>query len=99
MRSLMRGIKNVVRWFPIIWRDRDFDWSFLVRIVVAKLEFMAGSTKYWCTENPEKYRDEMLHAAKLLKRHDENNPIDAEQANTAKAEIAKALQRFDHWWD
>ncbi len=38
---LRRGIRNLIRWFPIIWRDADWDWEFLARIMETKLRWMA----------------------------------------------------------
>lgn len=37
---LVRGTKNCIKWFPIIWNDRDWDWEYLVRILKKKLEGM-----------------------------------------------------------
>ncbi len=38
---MVEGVKNLVRWAPIIWRDRDWDWSFLAKIMEYKLGRMA----------------------------------------------------------
>lgn len=35
------GIRNLIRWTPIIWRDRDFDWDYLARIMERKMTWMA----------------------------------------------------------
>lgn len=40
-RDLRHGISNLVRWTPIMWRDRDYDWTFLAKIMRAKLLWMA----------------------------------------------------------
>lgn len=40
----MNFIKNIIRviqWAPIIWRDRDFDYNFLLNLMDYKLERMA----------------------------------------------------------
>ena len=34
------SIKNVIRWFPIIWNDRDWDYYFLYIILHTKLSHM-----------------------------------------------------------
>lgn len=43
MRTLIKeirtGINNVIRWFPTIWKDRDWDDHYIVEILIKKLEF------------------------------------------------------------
>ena len=43
---MIRKIKNIVRWLPIIWRDRQWDWLFLIRILNRKLKAMEVSGYY-----------------------------------------------------
>ena len=38
-RDFYRRIKNVLRWLPIIWKDRDYDDSYITEILIKKLEF------------------------------------------------------------
>jgi hypothetical protein len=40
-REFKYGIKNLVRWFPIIWKDRDWDQDFIYNLLAKKLEFQA----------------------------------------------------------
>lgn len=35
--ELIYNIKNVIRWLPIIWQDRDFDYEYLLDITAFKL--------------------------------------------------------------
>ncbi len=39
-RRLIVGIGNIIRWFPVIWNDRDWDNSYLYIILHKKLESM-----------------------------------------------------------
>lgn len=57
-----RGLRNVYRWAPVIWRDRDFDWSYLAEIMEYKLRRMGGVV------NARRHRREMLVCAELLRR-------------------------------
>ncbi len=36
-RSIKYGIKNLITWFPIIWKDRDWDHWYLYKILRFKL--------------------------------------------------------------
>ena len=40
MRSIWQGIKNIIAWFPIIWRDRDWDSWYIYEILNFKLKRM-----------------------------------------------------------
>lgn len=35
------SVKNIIRWFPIIWKDRDWDSSFIFEILKFKLQNQA----------------------------------------------------------
>jgi len=37
-RKLSAGIRNLYRWFPIIWNDRDWDSAFIFRTLKFKLQ-------------------------------------------------------------
>lgn len=41
LRTLRTGLTNLVRWFLIIWRDRDWDHAYLLDLLRFKLERMA----------------------------------------------------------
>lgn len=38
--SIKYGIENLIKWFPIIWKDRDWDQWYLLHIMQKKLEGM-----------------------------------------------------------
>lgn len=38
--NFKHGVKNLVRWFPIIWQDRDFDYYYLLMLMETKLKHM-----------------------------------------------------------
>ena len=38
MRNFIRGIKNLWKWFPIVWKDRDFDYHYLLILMKFKLK-------------------------------------------------------------
>lgn len=39
--DIHQGIGNLVRWFPIIWHDRDWDQNYLLRIMEKKFRRMS----------------------------------------------------------
>jgi len=40
MNNIIRGIKNLIKWFPIIWKDRDWDQAYIEYMLQFKLEQM-----------------------------------------------------------
>lgn len=40
-KDFYHGVKNLWRWFPTIWKDRDWDDSFIFEILRVKLEHQA----------------------------------------------------------
>lgn len=39
------GVQNLIKWFPVIWNDRDWDWIFWVEMNVKKLDGMEKSIR------------------------------------------------------
>ena len=40
--NIMEGIKNIIYWFPIIWKDRNWDESFIYEVLKHKLKAQAN---------------------------------------------------------
>lgn len=40
-KNFVRGIRNLWRWAPTIWQDRDWDQRFIYDIIAKKLEFQS----------------------------------------------------------
>lgn len=39
IKEFIRKIKNLIRWTPILWQDRDWDYYFIYEILKQKLTF------------------------------------------------------------
>ena len=67
-RDFYRRVKNVLRWLPTIWKDRDWDDSYITEILIKKLEFTRDfylSGKAYSAE-AEKVADEIKEAINRL---------------------------------
>jgi hypothetical protein len=67
-RDFYRRVKNVLRWLPTIWKDRDWDDSYITEILIKKLEFTRDfylSGKAYSAE-AEKVADEIKEAIDRL---------------------------------
>lgn len=78
VKTLIAGFKNLWKWLPTIWWDRNFDSTYLDEILYVKLEAMYESFKNsQLTDNlcPEKCRNaikEMQVCLHILNRRREN---------------------------
>jgi len=68
---LKRGITNIVKWFPVIWRNDVFDHCYLLDIIDKQLDEME---KFWYSDNPHVMKQEQVAkritwTRKLLKMH------------------------------
>ena len=68
MRDIIQGIKNMIVWLPIIWNDRDFDYSYLLKIVRFKLKRMLPAIENGHYVGCEKDAKRMRVAIELLDR-------------------------------
>ena len=65
--NIYRSIKNLIVWFPIIWNDRDWDYTFLMIIIEKKLKRMSDlHYKYGIAENSNSVAIDLLTASKLV---------------------------------
>ena len=39
IRNFLTSCNNIIKWFPTIWNDRDWDDSFILKILQKKIEF------------------------------------------------------------
>lgn len=103
------SLNNLIDWFPFVWRDRDFDHSFLLNVMIFKLERMAKHFKtHQFTVGWEDQVAQIEECIMLLKRVEEDNYL-FEYSNFQDAEDAAHtdLYRVGHifathlrgWWD
>jgi len=72
--NLKYGIQNLIVWFPIIWKDRDWDNYFLYAVMHKKLQKMSRfHAKYGITMGAPKYAKQTKICYLLLKRLMEEN--------------------------
>ncbi len=62
-RMFITSVKNLIYWFPIIWRDRNWDYNYIFEIMKHKLNAQA---KYFHTRSKQHAR-RMKLCVKLMK--------------------------------
>jgi len=67
--DIKAGVKSVLYWLPVIWKDRWYDWDFLMMILEHKLLQMGNMTrKKGCQEHSPEKAAQMLVCAELCKK-------------------------------
>lgn len=93
--DIVYGIENLFVYFPVIWKQRDFDWSFLAIVMEFKLRRMSKSCNNHMSS--EKDAKRMLIGAELLKRMvDDSNDNQKYYQDYLGKLIGK---HFRSWWD
>lgn len=78
MRKFKLGIRNLIRWFKVIWRDRDYDTSFIWEILKTKLKNQAEYIgKHDRTMSSKKNSQMMMTCVRLIEKI-ENETYDHE---------------------
>lgn len=69
LTNIKYGVKNLIRWFPIIWKDRDWDQAYIWDILERKLRNQSYYTKHYgyYVNNDHDARN-MLICANLIKK-------------------------------
>ena len=45
MKHLITRIRNIIRWIPFLWEDRDWDYSYIDKILLVKIRHMRQRTE------------------------------------------------------
>ena len=71
VKSFM-AVKNLVRWFPVIWEDKDWDDSFIYKILQFKLKNQAEyiGRRDWHT-NAKRDAEKMMTCVRLIDKINE----------------------------
>jgi hypothetical protein len=62
------GIKNLIRWFPVIWQDRNWDQYYIYVILHKKLTLMEKGLRNGCHLYADKTADQVKICVLLLDR-------------------------------
>lgn len=70
IRSIKTGINNLIKWFPLIWKDRNFDQGYLYDILYFKLGEMQKffESDYTYSMDAKEYAKQIKECKELLYR-------------------------------
>lgn len=68
-KDFIEGVKNLWKWFPVIWKDRDWDTFFIYEIIRIKLNNQANYIGYHDRHTRAKRDSELMKlSARLIER-------------------------------
>jgi hypothetical protein len=103
------GIKNLWRWLPIVWKDRDWDYYYIFQVLKFKLEKQAkhlggrdAELMMTCVRLINKLQNEEYY-----EEYYDSRPMNNEMMYKCQAQHDKAKRllfkimndRIDSWWD
>jgi hypothetical protein len=68
LRNLTRGVRNIISWWSIIWKDRNWDYWYLLKIMDNKLKNMSEHLKNGYNENWEDIVFQINHVREIINR-------------------------------
>lgn len=69
MKRLLKRIRNIIRWLPVLWKDEDWDYSYIYNILKFKIQNVAKYTKKYSQHtNDCRYIEWMNTAIRLIDR-------------------------------
>ena len=104
MRTFIKGIINLWHWFPIIWRDRDWDHHFIEVILLQKLrntyDFFISehAVTDWGVANQDKALQALKICIEILERKHSNFYLDVYhngELNFERAEMIYSCEDRD----
>lgn len=90
-RDFILGIKSLIKWLPIIWKDRDWDSMYTINIFLQKMKFQVEHMKLYSNEVEETLNPkikEMENLVSLLQK------IRDEDANYESPELLRVEQKW-----
>jgi hypothetical protein len=112
-RNIKYGLRNLYKWFPTIWKDRDWDYVFILEVLKVKLQNQAEALY---GDIPDREYERMQTIIRLIDRVQHESYVDSliERGNVTTEDLQDAFnkhdkarkllfklleQRIEHWWD
>ena len=112
-KDLKSGIKNLIRWFPTIWKDRDWDDYFIFNLLIKKIEFQAkhigdndrhtrakrdAEIMRTCVRIMEKIRDEDYDIEYMDYQKIEHEFVDCDKPGFFEVKTTELSENFEEYF-
>lgn len=96
LRNIRYGIRNIIDYFPTVWRDRDWDSAYIVYFIAKKLRRMLKRPYTKLIVDAEWWVNYLRIASVLADRYCDSDGSDSKAGQTMYSVIHK---RGQWWWD
>jgi hypothetical protein len=112
-KDFVNGIKNLIRWFPTIWKDRDWDDHFIWEIMMKKITFQAdyigkrdfhtrakrdAEIMMTCVRLMGKVREEYYHMEYMDYHESTYDFVDCDTPGHKELKITEVSENFDDYF-
>jgi hypothetical protein len=111
--DFIKGVKNLWKWFPIIWKDRDWDHRYILQVIEFKLEKQAKyiGDRDWHTR-AKRDAEVMMTCTRLINKvsegyyeseymdycKDEFEFVDSDKPGFSELKITPISENFDEYF-
>jgi hypothetical protein len=97
VRTWYKRLKNIIRWIPVLWKDKDWDYWHTFEILKIKLKFQSEHfRKHGYHESSERDAEQMELCIRLIDKVQNEYYLDkAFQQNLTDEAIISAVNKHD----
>ena len=97
--NLRHSIRNIIYWFPVIWKDHNWDYSFLLIILRHKLKAMRLSAVHWGWTGHEEALEDIESAINIIDvLSNDEFAFTADQDELIGALFGVIRDNIQAWW-
>ncbi len=112
-KEFARGVKNLWKWFPVVWKDRDWDDHFIWQLLIFKLKKQAkyigdrdfhtrakrdAQIMMTCTRLMEKVKEEYYQMEYMDYCEDDFDFVPTETPGYSELKITPISENFDEYF-
>lgn len=102
-RNFKTGVKSLIYWFPVIWKNRWYDYEFLLDLIEHQLKLMSNDKNKSYTEGWDECVEEMKLSLRLLDHFNnqswEDMSLEYDNEQMWIEEFIDSLKVMRKWWD
>jgi hypothetical protein len=95
IRKFSIGVRNIIKWIPVLYKDRDWDFYYIYVILQKKLEFTEKSIAKSSLENGQMYANKIRTAIRLIEIVRDEKYVDEVLMEDDWTKIKKAIAKQD----
>lgn len=102
IKNLIWNIKNLIRWIPVLWNNKHWDYTFLYEVIAFKLTLMIENYERWWSIEEDQRKSTMIKARNTLQEFVDMEGFlidDSEEINKLKEAFEIIRDHSTSWWD